>query len=143
MTTCSTCGAEIVPGDIAYADPHDSTTLYCSADCLADACATTVIVDEEEHLPYHGGPTWTYDQAVEGLRRYLYLHDRLLTIARAWRLIAEEKHRDGRHMEAVSLQSCAAQIEDALADAVDRARGVVAPADLGSGLPAGADAGNR
>lgn len=121
MRRCATCGEAIYEGEIALRDADGA--YYCGETCFADALAEEVILDGDEDLACHTGPTWTYDEAVEGLRRYLYLRDRLLTICHAWRLIADERHRDARHMEAVSLRSCAAQIEDALADAVDWARG--------------------
>ncbi|MFS8640559.1 MAG: hypothetical protein LOD90_07075 [Symbiobacteriaceae bacterium] len=115
MRRCAACGEELHRGDLAYADPHDSMTLYCSADCVADAWAETVIVDEED-LPYHGGPTWTYDEATEGMRRYLALRDRLRQLIAAWRLVADERDVQARHMDAILLRAAAAQVEDLLAD---------------------------
>ena len=110
MRRCATCGEAIYEGEVALVDADGMA--YCSAECLADAVASELIVGDE--APLDTGPTWTYEEATRLALLYSRLCDRLADVVRMCRGAAAVLDEQGMGAAAVAYRQAAEMVEEAL-----------------------------
>lgn len=113
MRRCATCGEAIYEGEVALVDADGMA--YCSAECLADAVASELIVGEE--APLDTGPTWTYEEATRLALLYTRLCDRLADVVRMCRGAAAVLDEQGMGAAAVAYRQAADMVEEAIREA--------------------------